>query len=236
MNDPHSSPQESKVVGQPAVDDGPERGEADTTEEVATPHAETDGSVDGEPALNLEQDGTPDRDQERQEESLDLTALAEADPRTEAELLGALLEAEASRDEYLDDLRRARAEFDNYRRRVMRESTTQRDAGKAEAVRGLLEVLDDLDRTLSAAQESEDRSLAKGVELVASKLVQALEALGLSRIDQVDVPFDPTQHEAVQQQPSDEPSEAPTVVQVLRPGYRLGDERILRPAMVVVKE
>ena len=168
------------------------------------------------------------------EQTIDLEALADADPRARAELFGALLEAEAQRDEYLDDLRRARAEFDNYRRRVMREGASQRDSGKAEAFGSLLEVLDDLERTVEASEGSDDPSLAKGLQLVASKLVSAVGSQGLTRIDTVDAPFDPNEHEAVQQLPSDEPTDEPVVAQVLRPGYRLGD-RVLRPAMVVVR-
>ncbi len=176
----------------------------------------------------------PDPADAAEQDTVDLDALADADPRTRAELYGALLEAEAQRDEYLDDLRRARAEFDNYRRRVMREGASQRDSGKAEAFGSLLEVLDDLERTVEASEGSDDPSLAKGLQLVASKLVSAVGSQGLTRIDAVDAPFDPNEHEAVQQQPSDEPTDEPVVTQVLRPGYRLGD-RVLRPAMVVVR-
>jgi molecular chaperone GrpE len=156
------------------------------------------------------------------------------DHRSREELLAALVEAETARDEYLDDLRRARAEFDNYRRRMMRDGATQREAGRAELADGLLEVLDDLDRTLGAASTSPDETLARGVELVASKLRGALEAQGLERVDAVEVPFDPELHEAVQHCPDDEHTE-PTVVEVLRPGYRW-NERVLRAAMVVVAD
>ncbi|MCA1784237.1 MAG: nucleotide exchange factor GrpE [Intrasporangiaceae bacterium] len=178
--------------------------------------------------------GGDDLEEAAAEETLDLETLADADPRSRAELYGALLAAEAQRDEYLDDLRRARAEFDNYRRRVMREGASQRDSGKAEAFGSLLEVLDDLERTVEASEGSDDPSLAKGLQLVASKLVSAVGSQGLTRIDAVDAPFDPNEHEAVQQLPSDEPTDEPVVTQVLRPGYRLGD-RVLRPAMVVVR-
>ena len=169
-----------------------------------------------------------------QGQTVDLEALVDADPRSRAELYGALLEAEAQRDEYLDDLRRARAEFDNYRRRVMREGSSQRDSGKAEVFNSLLDALDDLERTVEASEGSDDPSLAKGLQLVATKVVSAVGSQGLTRIDAVDAPFDPNEHEAVQQLPSDEPSDEPVVTQVLRPGYRLGD-RVLRPAMVVVR-
>jgi len=165
---------------------------------------------------------------------VDLESLAAADPRSKAELIGAVLDLEADRDEYLDDLRRARAEFENYRRRVTREAAGQRKAGTAEAVEALLEVLDDLDRTLEAAEDSSDDRLAKGVELVASKLARALQSFGVERVDAEGVPFDPNLHEAVQQQPADEPTPQPIVAQVLRPGYRLED-RVLRAAMVVVE-
>jgi len=168
-------------------------------------------------------------------EVLDLEALADADPRSKAELLGELVVAENKRDEYLDDLRRSHADFENYRRRVLREGAAQRDAGKADIAAPLLEVLDDLDRTLAAADDSSDKDLAKGVALVASKVTTTLTRVGLERIEATGVPFDPNVHEAVQQQPADEPTDEPVVVQVLRPGYRLG-QRTLRPAMVVVEQ
>ena len=166
--------------------------------------------------------------------AMDIEALAASDPRSKAELLVELLEAEAKRDEYLDDLRRSHAEFENYRRRVMRDGAVQRAAGKAEVAGALLEVLDDLDRTLAAAERSPDQDLHTGVRLVASKLVDALRHLGLQRIDEVDVSFDPEVHEAVQQQPGDGIDGEPRVVNVLRPGYRL-DDRVLRAAMVAVE-
>src|SRR6056297_1473426 len=168
------------------------------------------------------------------EQHVDLEALADADPRSKAELLAELMGAEAKRDEYLDDLRRSHADFENYRRRVMRDGAVQRAAGKAEVAGALLEVLDDLDRTLAAAERSPDQDLHTGVRLVASKLVDALRHLGLQRIDEVDVSFDPEVHEAVQQQPGDGIDGEPRVVNVLRPGYRL-DDRVLRAAMVAVE-
>jgi len=165
---------------------------------------------------------------------LDVEALADADPRTRSELLSELWDAEAKRDEYLDDLRRSHADFENYRRRVMRDGAAQRVAGKTEVVTALLEVLDDLDRTLAASQGSADQEVATGVRLVATKVTDALAGLGLVRIDETGVPFDPNVHEAVQQQPGDGDEAEPQVATVLRPGYRL-DDRVLRPAMVAVQ-
>jgi molecular chaperone GrpE len=157
------------------------------------------------------------------------------DPRSAAELRAELSAAEAQRDDYLDDLRRARAEFENFRKRTTRESAGQRDLGRADVASALLEALDDLDRTLEAAEASADEGLAKGVGLVADKLVRTLQGFGLQRIDEVGAPFDPNVHEAVSQQSAEEAIDEPRVAQVFRPGYRLG-ERVLRPAMVVVEQ
>jgi molecular chaperone GrpE len=202
------------------------------TPQAETPQAETpqadpvdDPAPDGPGPEATDGDGSPFAPQEREEE----------DPRSPEELRAELAEAEARRDEFLDDLRRSRAEFENFRKRTLRESATQRAAGKADVATSLLEVLDDLDRTLEAAEGSSDEGLAKGVTLVAEKLVQALRSHGLERVDAVGVPFDPTVHEAVQQQPADEPVDEPQVARILRPGYRLG-ERTLRAAMVVVEQ
>ena len=175
------------------------------------------------------------RDAGAQDEAADDGAPEEEDPRSAEELLVALREAEAQRDEYLDGARRARAEFENYRKRTMREGASQRESGRAEVAEGLLEVLDDLDRTLSAAEGSPDESLARGVSLVAEKLVTNLRAAGLERIDATGVAFDPNRHEAVQQVEAEESREEPVVTQVMRPGYALG-EKVLRAAMVVVEQ
>ena len=167
---------------------------------------------------------------------LSLQQLADADPRTREELLAELLEAEARRDEYLEDVRRARAEFENYRKRMLREGATQRVAGIAELATKLLDVLDDFDRTVDAAVKSQDEGLRKGVELVYGKLVDTLRGIGLERIEETDVTFDPNRHEAVQQVDAEgEPPEHPEVAEVLRPGYAL-DDRVLRAAMVVVRQ
>jgi molecular chaperone GrpE len=175
------------------------------------------------------------------EGGLDLEARAEDDPRTRAELLGDLDRTEAQRDEYLDDLRRSHADFENYRKRVARDAAQQREQGRADVVGGLLEVLDDLDRVVGAAAEldadgltAEAGAVVSGVRVVADKAQRALEALGVERVADVGVPFDPTVHDAVQQVDGDG-VEQPTVHEVLRPGYRSG-ERVVRAAMVVVAQ
>ena len=187
--------------------------------------------------------------------ALDLDARVAADPRDRGELLAELERAEAQRDEYLDDLRRAHADFENYRKRVVRDGAVQRDQGRADAVGALLDVLDDLDRVVAAASSlatdelgADVAAVASGVGVVAEKAQRALAGVGVERVDAVGVPFDPPVHDAVQQvereavtaegsaaDATGEGDAGPTVHQMLRPGYRLA-ERVLRPAMVVVAQ
>lgn len=172
-----------------------------------------------------------------------LVERAENDPRSRIELLQDLDTFEAQRDEYLDDLRRSHADFENYRKRVARDGAIQREHGRSDVVIALLDVLDDLERVVAAADALTDTlpadvtAVASGVRVVAEKAQRVLEGLGVERVDVVGAPFDPTVHDAVQQVDSDHAGDAvgPTVHTVLRPGYRSA-ERVLRPAMVVVEQ
>lgn len=210
----------------PTTEPAPETGEASTPDAGPVDAASAD-AASGAGAADAADELSPG------DEAADADPV-EDDPRSREELIVAVREVERQRDEYLDDLRRARAEFENYRRRTGRESAAVRDAGRGDVAHALLDVLDDLDRTLEAAEGSADGTLAKGVSLVAEKLTTTLAGLGLVRLDPLGDPFDPSLHEAVQQLPSDEPLDEPVVDSTLRPGYRLGD-RVLRPAMVVVR-
>ena len=144
---------------------------------------------------------------------------ADAPEHTIEERLAAL---EAERDEYLNDLKRVAAEFENYRKRVLR--------AHERLVRELLPVLDDLERALAAAEEHEEAKLEEGVRLVHRELADALAREGLAEIETNGV-FDPHVHEALLSQPSDQ--DEGSVLEVVQKGYRLGD-RVLRPARVVV--
>ncbi len=195
------------------------------------------GGIDGAPAGA----GATSAEEDAAAASIDLEARAESDPRTRAELIADLDGVEAQRDEYLDDLRRSHADFENYRKRVARDGAVQREQGRSDVVTALLEVLDDLDRVVAAAQgldvaeaSAETAAVASGVQVVADKSRRALESLGVERLDTAGVPFDPKVHDAVQQVEGEGLSEA-TVHEVLRPGYRM-PERVLRPAMVIVAQ
>ncbi len=159
---------------------------------------------------------------------------AEEDTRSQEELIAALKAAEAARDEYLEDLRRTQAEFQNFRKRTMREGALQREQGMIDVLSRLIDVVDDFElAVLAAASASEVASLRKGVEMVYGKFVEVLQSFGLEKVGQEGVPFDPQRHDAVQQVEDGEEHGEPVVAEVLRPGYRVGG-RVLRPAMVKV--
>ena len=142
----------------------------------------------------------------------------------------ALLEKE--RDEYLNDLKRVAADFENYRKRVARDQEGLVARAHERLMKELLPVLDDLERALEAAAQHEEAKLEEGVRLVHRELVEALAREGLVEVE-TDGQFDPHVHEALVSQPSEE--EDGSVIEVLQKGYRLGD-RVLRPARVVVSQ
>ena len=150
---------------------------------------------------------------------------------TAPDLEARLLEAEAKRDEYLRDLQRVAADFDNFRKRSAREQEAMSVLAGERIVKALLPVLDDLERALAAAEEHEEAKLEDGVRLVHRSLVEALQREGLAEIE-TDGAFDPNVHEALLSQPDDE-KESGQILDVLQKGYRLGD-RVLRPARVIV--
>ena len=137
---------------------------------------------------------------------------------------------EAERDEHLNDLKWVAAEFENYRKRVLRDQASRVARAHERRVKELLPVLDDLERALAAAEEHEEAQLEEGVRLVHRELDDALAREGLAEIE-TDGQFDPHVHEALLSQPSSE--EEGTVIEVVQKGYKLGD-RVLRPARVVV--
>ena len=143
------------------------------------------------------------------------------------------VQARQEADQYREHLQRLQAEFDNYRKRVLREQTTAVEMAAQPVFRRLLEVLDDFDLALMHAQDRPDFDrFLHGVELVYAKLVDTLRADGLERMDVLGKPFDPELHEALMQ--SGEGDGEPVVADVLRPGYTLKG-RVLRPAGVRVE-
>ncbi len=143
-----------------------------------------------------------------------------------------LEEAEAKAAENLDGWQRAQAEFVNYKNRIQRDREAEYVAMKGDIFKKVLPVLDDLERAL--ANRPNGDSWAEGMALIARKFQNVLEAEGVKRIEAAGQPFDPTLHEAISSEPSQE-VESGHVIEVVQNGYMLGD-RIIRPAMVRVAQ
>ena len=137
----------------------------------------------------------------------------------------------AERDEYLALAQRVQADFENYRKRALRDQERLVAHAHERLVRELLPILDDLERALEAAGQHEEAQLVAGVQLVQKSLRAALAKEGLTEID-TSGQFDPHVHEALLTQPA-EGAEPGSVLDVVQRGYRLGD-KIVRPARVIV--
>lgn len=153
-------------------------------------------------------------------------------------------EIEALKDEREDlneRLLRTAAELQNFRRRAEEEKSRLITASKARAVKPMLEILDDFERTLEATEqfgEEEDiesayESLKEGVELVFQKFKDELARMGVEPIEAEGEPFDEKEHEAMMQEPAPDDVESGTVLREVQKGYRIGD-RVLRHSKVIV--
>jgi molecular chaperone GrpE len=144
-----------------------------------------------------------------------------------------LARARAQAAEYRDHLQRLQAEFENYRKRITTSQQRLVDSEVQRFVAPLLEVLDEFDLALIAAERSPDfEGFRRGVELVYAKLAETLRSEGLEQIEAQGKPFDPNEHEALMQTGVGEGE--PHVAEVFRPGYRLRG-MVIRPASVRVE-
>jgi molecular chaperone GrpE len=154
----------------------------------------------------------------------DMNAAEDAAVDVERDLEKARIAQE--RDDYLDALRRLQADFENYKKRMLRQQTEYLDRAAEGLVEKLLPVFDTADLAIAHGGGEE-------VKQIWTALFDALEREGLERIDPLNGPFDPTMHDAVAHEPGDGSGE-PEVTEVMRAGYRWKG-RVLRPAMVKVR-
>jgi molecular chaperone GrpE len=162
-------------------------------------------------------------------EEAPVQAEAEVKEPVEQDLDELLAKAEAERDEYLALAQRTQADFENYRKRMAREVGAAESRGIARVVREMLPALDNLELALQAVGDDE---VADGFKLVRNEFLAALARLGIEPYSPEGEPFDPSEHEAMSQQPV-EGVETGTVASVYQQGYRI-DGTVLRPARVVV--
>jgi molecular chaperone GrpE len=163
----------------------------------------------------------------------------DASEQVEQDFEALLADTQRERDEYLDLAKRTKADFENFRKRMTAEVQAAIARGKAEVIRDVVPVLDDLERAIQAAGldpegDSED-GLGHGVLLVFRSLRDSLTRNGIEAVDPMGEKFDPTAHEALSTLPAADEVESGTVVEVMQKGYRLG-EQLIRPARVVVSE
>ena len=139
---------------------------------------------------------------------------------------------EEQRDKYM----RLAAEYDNYRRRSVRERQEAAWRGQSDMVKGMLDALDDLGRFAHVDPASVDApTVVQGAEMVEKKLLKTLAGHGLEVVNPVDKPFDPALHEAVATEPAASREDDHVVARVYQPGYVFNGQ-LLRPARVVVRQ
>ena len=143
-----------------------------------------------------------------------------------------LADAEAKLAENVEGWQRSLADFQNYKKRIEREDEIKKFSMKGDIVKKVLPVLDDLERALQ--NRPADDSWANGIELIARKFQNMLDSENLKRIEAVGMEFNPTFHEAISHEPSDDVASG-HVIAIVQNGYMLG-ERVIRPALVRVAQ
>jgi molecular chaperone GrpE len=164
----------------------------------------------------------------RASSAVDSEQAAERQQPVDPELQAARDEAQANFARY----QRLAADFENYKRRTRQELADRTQYANEELLRKLLPILDNLRRALDHAPEAIDRNWFDGLRLIVRQFEDTLQAQGVSPIPAVGEKFDPSKHEAIAREETDEHEEG-TIVEEMQPGYRL-HERVLRPTLVKV--
>ena len=180
--------------------------------------------------------------QEEQKNGVEATDNAAQEPEQQAEqqedesVESKLAKSEAEIADLKDRLLRQMAEFDNYRKRTMKEKAEIILNGSAGVVTDILPVIDDLERAIANSAKSEDyNALKEGVELIYNKLMHILEQKGLQKISPKNEPFDTDFHEAIAMIPAPSEDLKGKVLDCAIDGYKLND-KVLRHAKVAVGE
>ncbi len=170
-------------------------------------------------------------DTEENETEVEAAELGE-NARLQNELDAARAEIEKEKKEYLFLM----ADFDNFRKRVMREKADLLKNAGERVISGLLPIVDDFERGLAAAAEAKDaEAVRKGMEMIYQKLVRYLESQGVKAMDSNGADFDPDLHEAIATVPAPTPEQKGKVLDTTQKGYMLND-KVLRHAKVAVGE
>src|SRR5829696_2066880 len=178
---------------------------------------EKDLTPEEEPVTSRDEAGEPSGEEDPANEEQTLRDKEQTEERSEQP------------EDYLALAQRIQADFENYRKRVARETAAAGERARSGLVRELLPIVDNLERALASAEEGEQH-LAEGVRLVHSELIAVLERNGIEQFNPEGDKFDPTEHEALSVRNHGEPG---LVLDVVEKGYR-ANGTVLRPARVVV--
>ena len=206
-------------------------GQDQTTDSSSMPQGDTPDTEETAPSPPASDNETSENSEE-QHSSKDAVAPADEglNEATESALEQQIKERAAECEQLQDQLLRVRADFDNYRKRMLREVSQIRQTASATLIRGLLPALDNLERALAHA-DAED-GFVEGVGMVYRQFQEVLAAEGLEPIPALHESFDPNVHDALATMPSDT-VEKGRIVEEYERGYRLRDT-ILRPSRVIV--
>ena len=182
-------------------------------------------SCDGEPCANVTDESSADADTMAGDRNTPKAASEELPSR----------DWEAEIAEWQDKYLRLQAEFDNFRKRTLREKMELVQSGSAECVKNFLPLMDDLQRALEAIEKSNDlEALREGVKLIAQKVRETLKKQNVKEIEALGLELDTDHHEAVARFDAGKEKKG-KIVDVVQPGYKMGD-KVLRFAKVVVGE
>lgn len=185
--------------------------------------------------VNMEEHQEDSLEQETGSDVEQTTQLDDETPAAEEIIAenAAITELQRLADDNHSRYLRAQADFDNFRRRTVKEKEELTQYASLKLITQLLPVLDNFQRALQTGGEgSESESFAKGVDMIFRQLSQVLEGEGLKPMESVGQPFDPEFHQAIMQVESEEYDEG-IVVEAIQTGYILKD-KVIRPAMVKV--
>lgn len=182
-------------------------------------------SCDGEPCANVTDESSADADTMAGDRNTPKAASEELPSR----------DWEAEIAEWQDKYLRLQAEFDNFRKRTLRDKMELVQSGSAECVKNFLPLMDDLQRALEAIEKSNDlEALREGVKLIAQKFRETLKKQNVKEIEALGLELDTDHHEAVARFDAGKEKKG-KIVDVVQPGYKMGD-KVLRFAKVVVGE
>ncbi|MCD8210533.1 MAG: nucleotide exchange factor GrpE [Prevotella sp.] len=189
------------------------------------------GTSDADSSINDEKKETSkQKDNNLGEETLD----SSKDSQEEKIEIDPLEEAKKNLETLNDKYLRLAAEFDNYRKRTIKEKAELILNGSKRAIQAILPIIDDMERALAITDKtSEEASLKEGLKLIHQKMIKSLEGLGVSEIDTIDADFNTDFHEAIAMVPGVEDEKKGKVLDCVQKGYKLNED-VIRHAKVAV--